>query len=207
MPPRRGATWLDHGGKRGLGLRVVELVEVHVPRIRLARVLVDRDLGEPRDGGRGDVADVHEVAPIAQAGSQVRGPRADPHDHQAERRSAREDALARARVPAEAVGLRDLGRRAMAPRSARRPRPRGATGRRDAHRQIGAFEAPFSHQVTRSHPLRPRGPVPSPRPSSGVASPSSRWSRVPGRSSTSRPPAPSPPRPGSARASSACRCG
>ena len=56
---------IAHVGR--LGVVGVELVEVHVSADRRRRgVLVRGDLGEAGDGGRGDVPDVDEVAPVPQ---------------------------------------------------------------------------------------------------------------------------------------------
>ena len=72
MPPSRGATLSIMVEKVFSASAVVELVEVHVARVGTGHVLVDRDLGEPGDPRGRDVADVDEVAPVAQLRGRVR---------------------------------------------------------------------------------------------------------------------------------------
>jgi hypothetical protein len=125
----------------------VELVEVHEAGVALLPVLVDRDLGEARDAGGSDVADVDEVAPVPQGVVELRGAGADPHDQQAQGRPIGEDALARPRVAPERMGRGDVGRHV------RRDEAVGGLDHHEraavahTHRQVGASR----------HAVRPPG--------------------------------------------------
>ena len=100
-----------HRLERGLGIVGVHLVEVHEARIAAGHVLVRRDHGVAGDGDLGDVADVHEVAPVPQRLRLIGLARGDEHERETDRGLAREPTLSGPWVVAEVMAGHAVGHR------------------------------------------------------------------------------------------------
>ena len=122
--PRVGARVADpvaderrHGPVRRFGIVGVHLVEVHEARIAAGRVLERRDHRVAGYADLGDVADVHEVAPVPQLLRAIGILRRDEHEREPDGRVAGDHALAGARRATEVVAG-DVGRVSRAARIA-----------------------------------------------------------------------------------------
>ncbi len=117
QPERLGVVVADalgdqwrHRLERGLGIVGVHLVEVHETGIAAVHVLVRRDHRVAGHCRFGDVADVHEVGPVAQLLGARLVLRGDQHERQSHGRPAGDDALARPPVVAKVVSGDSLRR-------------------------------------------------------------------------------------------------